>query len=1190
MYFKQIELTGFKSFADRTILRFNPGITAIVGPNGCGKSNILDALRWVLGEQRTKELRGSQMQDVIFNGSENRLPLGMSEVSVLFDNSDSSLPVDFSEVQVTRRLYRSGESEYLINKVPCRLRDVQELFMDTGVGAHGYSLVGQGKMDLVLSQRPEDRRFLFEEAAGILKYKNRKRVALRRLDSAEQNLLRLTDIIAEIERQLRSLKRQANAAIRYRELSEQLRRLEIRAAWLAFARLKEQLAGLRTQFTAAQDAHESLSAHVAGLEARREQLDLDKLEVDRELMARREAVYGVDAELEKLESQIALLKQEIGFSRDQQRQAAEQRRAFEQRARALEEQIEATAALAADLSGELTRCTEAIAACNRQHEANAGETTEAESRLDALRVRVVEGVNRRARTQTELEALNNRIQSLENLLGQLDDRQRTEGKRRDDLLARRQSAREDEAERRGSLAELETRRTELEKERSNRAQTLAGIEDERRRLREAKSGLDARLSSLRELRDNYEGFAAGVRAVMRARESLPGIIGPAGDLIAPQKAYERAIEAALGGNINNVFIEDADSARKAVEFLVESRAGRVTFLPLDIIRSSGDSGEALQGRPGIIGPAINYVQFDPRLTNAVEYLLHGTVIVETLEHAITIARKESRFPRLVTRDGEVVSPAGAITGGRTKHDSRGILGRSAEIRELEEESQRTQAAIDDLAQRAETLGDTLRETDHQRELIEAAEQRLDRELGEIGVAIARLTAELDGLDQALAELAAQRGTLQHERDQLQEEMTAARARADLLNNDDKILQGELDQAHNAAQHARLALEESAAELGRLRVREAGMRQRIEELERERTRLERELDEVRGSVVRCEGQIVEQQQRQEELESGIRGHLQRSSTLSQSKEEARAQVVETENRRQRLLDETETVEGELRTLRERVRQAQAEVHRLELEVRSNDDRLGFLEDRIRSEYQVSLGALGEAAVGADEYDDQGRERLVSELRERLARMGEVNVMAIEEYETLEKRHAFLFEQAEDLRKAREALLGVIARSDRKIREMFLETFVEVGSHFREYFRSLFNGGQARIYLLDEDDPLESGIEIEARPPGKKPTTISLLSGGESSMTAIALLFAILKAKPTPFSVLDEVDASLDDANIGRFLAILDEFAEHSQFLVITHNKGTMQHADALYGVTMQERGVSQIISARLEDFGDTESAA
>ena len=1196
MYFKQLELSGFKSFADRTKVQLEPGVTAIVGPNGCGKSNILDALRWVLGEQRARELRGDHMQDVIFNGSENRHPLGMSEVSVTFDNADSKLPVDFAEVQVTRRVYRSGESEYLINKAPCRLRDIQELFMDTGIGLQAYSMVGQGKMDLILSSKPDDRRYLFEEAAGIIKYKNRKRVATRRLDSAEQNLLRLTDIITEVERQMRSLKRQVNAAIRYRELSEELRSLEIRAAWLTFTQLTTEIKQLQKQFAQTRDRYEGMAGRVTTLEARREELGLRQLEVDRALLVRREGVHEIDSEMEKIERDIALLRQQVEFSKEQQDRAGREQNGLRERAAVIQERVEGAGAQVVKIRDRIASCEAALASKTEDHAGASRLVAETDARLETVRAQAAERMNTRARTLTELETIEANVETAGRQFAEICERITTISSRRGELAECLESRRGEESKARNALQELLSKREHLNGEQATKADALRNVHDRWQDLREKKSSLEARLGSLRELRDSYEGFATGVRAVMRMKADgeagLSGIIGPVGDLLSVDKQYERAIEAALGGNINNVAVEDADAAKEAIALLKARSAGRVTFLPLDIIRGSDrpNGMEPFTKQQGVIGPAIDFVQYEERLEPAIGYLLYRTLVVETLDDAIRIARAGGPYPKLVTLDGEVVSPSGAVTGGRMRHESRGLLGRSAEIAELEKNVAQTGDEVKGLAAEGQELTQALDALSDQLKALEQEEHGLRETIGTVSVDIARKTSELDTLTQTGQDLDQQRDEWSKQREQLETKRREVAARANSMEHDEEALQQAIADAQKEASDAREGLAVRASELADLRVQQASLAQQADEAERTRLRETREREEALAEAERREQMAAKLKKEQATLEEKIALDIERSKALSETKEEARVHVVDSENERQGLLEEIESTDKELRELREGARESQATVHQLELDLRQREDRVGFFQERILSEYNLALASLTANDVGTDEHDDATRDEMVSDIRARLQRMGEVNLMAIEEFDELEKRHAFLDGQAQDLHQARENLLGVIERCDKKIRGMFLETFREVEENFHSYFRALFNGGQARIYLLDEDDPLESGIEIEARPPGKRPQSISLLSGGESAMTAIALLFSIFKAKPSPFCILDEVDAPLDDANIGRFLNMLDDFTSESQFVIITHNKQTMARAQALYGVTMQERGVSQLVSVRFDQVDDSETAA
>lgn len=1186
MYFKQIEITGFKSFADRTIISLEEGMTSIVGPNGCGKSNILDAMRWALGEQSAKSLRGTHMQDIIFNGSEHRQPTGMAEVSLTFDNSDSTLPLDFAEVQVTRRIYRSGESEYLINKAPCRLRDIQELFMDTGIGTNAYSMIGQGKIGMVLSSRPEDRRMLFEEAAGIIKYKSRKRVAVRKLEQAEHNHLRLTDIIAEIERQMRSLKRQVNAAIRYRELTDQLRDLEIRASWLRHQHLSKEIGALREQFTGAQDAFETASAELTTLEARYEELSLQKLEVDRVLHARREGVHVIDTDMEKIEREIALIGQQIDFSVKQTERSETDREALLSQASATEQQLLEITQRNAALESEHAQSKTSLESKQAEFESAVRAMAHADTELESVRDKAVRAMSERAENRTTLETLNVNIANVDGQLETIYERQRVDVERHGQLRIQLETFRKGETELDAVFAELEARRKTSENTQTELSKEIVSVTDQRQSLREAKSSSHARLVSLRELRDSYEGFASGVRAIMQARQKLDnhveGVIGPVGDLVSTDKEYERAVEAALGGSINNIVIEKAEMAKGAIAYLKERRAGRVTFLPLDTIRAgSRDDIDTVRDKPGVIGPAIDIAHFNSHVRTAMEYIFFNTVLVKTLDDALRIAQSGARYPRLVTLDGELVAASGAVTGGRTRHDGRGLLGRSAEIAELEEQLVKLDAEIGGLTKQGEQLTLSLEKVRNEAEELAGHESEKRSELAELTLEIARITSELENIRKTGEALNEERDAHIRRRDELQSELNKVLERDSAMESVDEALQREVAEAQERASQARESQSVMASELSDLRVQLTNLSKTLEESERTNERLQVEHDSAIVEAQRRMEAIKEFKENQKQLEHDTEAHIERSHALSETKEEARKTVIEAENQRQSLLDESDAVEKEVKKIRDHAGETQATVHKLEMDLRHNEDQLEFFNERIQEEYHIALSSLRAEDVGEDEHDDATRDKMVKETRQRLDRMGSVNLMAIEEYEALTERHDFLAGQEEDLRKAREALLSVIARIDETIKVMFLDTFNAVSDHFRQYFRQLFNGGQARIYLLDEDDPLECGIEIEARPPGKKLQTISLLSGGEQAMTAIALLFSLFKSRPSPFCILDEVDAPLDDANIGRFLSLVDEFSADTQFVVITHNKQTMARANVLYGVTMQERGVSTLVSVKFD---------
>lgn len=1187
MYFKQISMHGFKSFADPTSVKFDLGITAIVGPNGCGKSNILDALRWALGEQSAKTLRGTHMQDVIFNGSGGRPPTGLAEVSLVFDNADGQLPVDFSEVEVTRRVYRSGESEYLLNKASCRLKDVQELFMDTGIGTSAYSLIGQGKIDLILSTKPEDRRYLLEEAAGIIKYKTRKRVAMRKLESADQNMLRLNDIIVEVDRQMRSLKRQVNAAIRHREYTQELRLLEIRNAWLQFNELSGHVADLRERLKNAVDTYQEITTKTSRQEAELEKVNLKRIEMDRTLSERREKEHGISTEMERLESKIALLKKEIEFAHSRHAEVLKAREEVLQQAATAQDEAGAADEESNALAAEVEVCTAALAQRQVELEQAQQRLADAESRVEELRSMTMESVTTRNRAQTELETMLVSLSNIKAQIAALEEENALFDTRLKEVHERINTGKEEEDKRQKELAKLIAKQDAARKDAGKINAETTELNNEWQGLRELKSSQLARLKSLSELRDSYEGFAVGVRAVMMAKQKeLPGfngIIGPVGDLISTEKKFEYAIEAALGGNINNVIVDTADAAKAAIAFLKQHRAGRVTFLPLDTIRAARHEDEdTITRQKGVIGQAINYVQCDQQLLPAVQYLLYNTLIVDTIDDAIRIAREEKRYPRLVTLEGEVVTPAGAVTGGRTQHESHGLLGRTAEIEELEKETTQTEKRISKAASRLQSLAEQARKISNIIQSLENEAQSVRQVIAEIGIANARHNAEADNISTSIASLKKRKESLAAQQTQFEEKLSGAQSLMGGMADDDETLRQKLQDATEAAAKERDSAAVLNAQVSDLRVKQAESIHALEELRRGLERAGRARSDMLEQAEKHQQVAVEMEARAAAFEEQVKEAVHQSKELSENHAAMHKTVLEAQREQQFILESINQLTKMLKDSREKSAASQREVHRLELECSQKEDRIQFFQERIASEYGLALASLSEEEVGADEFDEQERESMIQQLRDSLQKLGNVNLAAIEEYDALEKRAAFLKAQNDDLVKARDTLLNVVKRIDATTQDMFLQTFNQIAENFKNYFRRLFNGGQARLFLLDEQNPLECGIEIEARPPGKKPQSISLLSGGEQAMTAIALLFSIFAAKPSPFCVLDEVDAPLDDANIGRFLAMVNEFTEKSQFIMITHSKQTMAHAAVIYGVTQQEAGVSQLVSVRLEE--------
>ncbi len=963
--------------------------------------------------------------------------------------------------------------------------------------------------------------------------------------------------------------------------------MEIRNAWLQYNELSGHIADLRERLARATDAYQEITVKTSRQEAELEAFNLKRIEVDQVLVERREKEHAADTEMERLESQVALFNKEIEFARARAREALEERERLLLQAETMQGEAGAASEQGASLSEEIERQREALTRTQSEQEQTAQRLAEAEAFVEQLRGMTLESVNTRNRAQTELETVAVTIANLRAQQDAATEQSAALDQRLQETVARLTQAGQEQDARQQQLSDTVARREAVQTERRDINEETAALNNEWQGLREKKSSLEARLASLIELRDSYEGFAVGVRAVMMAKQKqlpgMSGIIGPVGDLLSTEKQYEHAIEAALGGNINNVVVEQAEAAKSAIAFLKEHRAGRVTFLPLDTIRPGRHEDDGgLLGKPGVIGRAIDYVQCDPQLMPAVQYLLYNTLVVTSIDDAIRIARQERRFPRLVTLDGEVVTPAGAVTGGRTQRDSQGLLGRNAEIEELERNVKEAQQRIAEVVGRAQQLGEKAQLLANTLRALEQDEANFRKQLNEVGVILARITAEEENLRSALEENQQRRRSFDAQLAELEARRNEAQSRIGGMADDDETLRRKLETEQANASSLRGALADLNAATGDLRVKLAESLRAFEELKRDQERSGRAHGEMTGRAQKQQQLADEMEQRAAAFEAQIKDAVHQSRELSETRDALHERVLETQREQQYLLESIEQITKNLKESRDKCSASQREVHKLELDCSHREDRIQFYQERIAEEYGLALGSLDEAEVGVDEYDEKERETLIQEHRKALQRLGNVNLAAIEEFDALEKRAVFLKAQNDDLVKARDTLLSVVKRIDATIEAMFLQTFEEVSENFKNYFRRLFNGGQARLFLLDEANPLESGIEIEARPPGKKPQVITLLSGGEQAMTAIALLFSIFSTKPSPFCVLDEVDAPLDDANIGRFLALVEEFTEKSQFIIITHSKQTMARANALFGVTQQEAGISQLVSVRLEE--------
>ncbi len=1193
--FKRLELFGFKSFAEKTVFDFEPGLTAIVGPNGCGKSNVADSIRWVLGEQRPKALRGTRMEDVICNGGDRGEPLNLAEVSLTFSNENKILPVEYDEVTVTRRLYRSGESEYFLNRTPVRLKDINELFMDTGIGTESYSIIEQGKIDLILSNRPEDRRFLFEEAAGITKFKAKKKEAERKLEQTEGNLLRINDIITEVKRQLDSIQRQVSRAQRYQEIFERMKTLETGRAAREYRRLRKTEDRIREQNREQQCREGTLAAEIDAVEEQRRRHQEELLLLDEQVASVNAAVAAMDRTLDQFQSRIAFNRERIVE--------------LNRRQESLRRDREAAAGRVEGLGRELERLREEAGKIEEEKTARRRELEEREKEAGELQLQVKEAAKYVEDSKTKAMELAARISRLKNDLTRMEAnlqslqlRRRRLGEEKASVQAELSRAEEkfkaaqagvEEAERRVNAAVQE--KNELTRELNLSRQELVGLEAAQELKNRELAASQSRLELLAEMKRTHEGFSPPVKAILSEKEkknsALPGVQGVVAELIEVGGGGETAVEAVLGAEVESVVTADGASARQAAEYLRTNSLGRVKFLypwnPGGPARAGDDGGikAEILADPGVEGELSGWVKIEEKYRSALAPLFRAAYLVKATDAARELidrlglsAGAELKF---VTRQGEVIQPGALTAGARTGSGELGLIGREAKIRQLQETCSALNEGIQRLGEERESKNRTCQQTQERLAGVESTvrseELNLNKLIGERDNVVEekrRLNEEHSLAVLEIEEVDGEIGEIRSRENALREELQKGE-------QEDAELQAALTGARELIQSASARREWLLLEISRLKAELAGMSERAAGFA--------------GSLNLLGNSLAEQEEKEAAARQEMENDARRIEELERENSDAagRTEALETERSGKRT--ETETIgrrrgethgrlvglEGKSDSLKNSLASVKEETHHCLLEEKDITFKLETITRRMRDAYHCDLDALPGEETAAEE-DAQAIETQIEEYRRKLEAFGQVNLGAIEEDAELKQRHAFLTGQRQDLEEARDSLNKAIVKINRTTRDLFSETFVRIEEAFKESFRHLFGGGSAELILLEGEDMLEAGIEIIARPPGKKPQSISLLSGGEKAMTATALLFAILRVKPTPFCILDEIDASLDEANIGRFTRMLQDFLPSSQFIVITHNKKTIGMADVMYGVTMEQSGMSKIVSVKFAE--------
>ena len=1179
MYLKNIEVYGFKSFAQKINFEFHNGITGIVGPNGSGKSNVGDAVRWVLGEQSAKQLRGGNMQDVIFSGTENRKPLSFASVSITLDNSDHKLPVDYNEVTVARRLYRSGESEYLINGSSCRLKDIQEMFYDTGIGKEGYSIIGQGQIDKILSGKPEERRELFDEAAGIVKFKRRKITTLKKLDEERQNLVRVTDILSELTKQLGPLERQSETARIYLAKRDELKELDINLFLLDHQRTGELLNELETKLSQAQQeldeaqsAYEQTKAEYERLEQELEELNakLDALKEEQQENALLKQQY--EGQVKVLEEQISSGKQNSEHFRSR---LAVLKDDLQKRSEEKEKLIEEKAALYNKLKetrDNLKKETESL----ENIVSNVEECTHA---VEDGKNEIIEILNSRATTK-------GKAQRFDAMMEQLDIRKAEVSQR---ILRLKSEEAILESDREKAQKQYDAVTNVIQSTNAECVRLDEEIHQIQEKLKKQNSQMEigqtayhreaSRLESLRNITERYDGYGNSIRRVMEQKSREPGIRGVVADIIHVQKDYEVAIETALGGSIQNIVTDNEQTAKRMISFLKKNRYGRATFLPLSNISGRGGLAQKdVLREPGVVGTANTLVEADAEYSELVMYLLGRVLVVDNIDHAIAIGKKYRHSLRMVTIEGESLSPGGSMTGGAFKNNSN-LLGRRREIEELErsvgilkKELEETQRAIGENRSRRNVLRDTVADLQQQLQQQYVEQNTAKMNLAQIQEKEDEIQNSYRRIEREQEELRQQAGEIRQDHSSIARELEDSRKDEEELEVFIETKQKELEEWKAEETEKNHVLEKIRLEESSLEQQNHFLQENISRLKNEIEAFHRESEEITENLSRSAEEIHKKEDGIEELKKAVTECAGKEKVLDARRIEWQEEKEKRSNSHKSFFEKRDHLSEKTTLLDKECFRLRSQAEKIE---EQRESQISYMWE----EYEITPNNA--LQYRKEELTDrQTIKKDVLRIKDEIRKLGSVNVNAIEDYKNLLERHTFLSAQYEDIVKAEETLEGIIQELDEGMRKQFTEKFRDIQREFDKAFKELFGGGKGTLELAEDEDILEAGIRIISQPPGKKLQNMMQLSGGEKALTAIALLFAIQNLKPSPFCLLDEIEAALDDSNVGRFASYLQKLTKNTQFIIITHRRGTMNAADRLYGITMQEKGVSTLVSVDL----------